>query len=133
MPAQIRGWAQALFGDFRFALGDLDGAYAAYRQAAETDPGDPGDRATVMLAALIDLGHGGLRACEAFAQLGQLDLVSAERVSFVRTTLRRWRCSPDGACVPGSVAVDQRWLAYSEAAVRFHRGRAAGQPGPSGF
>ena len=130
MPAQIRGWAQALLGDFRFALGDLDGAYAAYQQAAETDPGDPGDRATVMLAALTDLGHGGLRAQEGFAQLRHSNEASAERSAFVRVTLQRWHGSPDGASIPGSVPVDERWLAYAEVAVQFHRDRPTGQPGP---
>lgn len=125
MPDHLRGWAVALRGDFCFSLGDLDGAHAAYQQVAETDPGDAGNRAAVMTAALIDSGHGGLDARERFEQLGRSEVANAERSSFVRATLERWHTGSAAAGKPTSVSVDLRWLAYGEAAVRFHRNRGS--------
>lgn len=134
MPVEIRGWAVALLGDMRFSRGDLDGACAAYWQVAETDPGDPGDRATVMLAALIELRHGVRHEQEKFAELERSTVVSAERSAYVRATIERWHGAPDGSRVTAAVQIDPHWLAYGEAAVRFYRERnsGAGEAGPAG-
>ena len=129
VPTCLRPWTIGLAGDIRFALGDLDGAYASYRELAEGEPGDQGNRAAVLIAALIDLGYGGPQAREHFARLERSEAVPAERAEFVRVTLERWRNASAGAPAPRSVAtaaagpVDVRWLAYGEAVVRFHRDR----------
>ncbi len=128
-PTHLRPWTVGLAADVRFALGDLDGAYASYRELAEGEPGDQGNRATVMIAALIDLGFGDPHARERFAQLEHSTVVPAERAEFVRVTLERWRTASASAPAPRSVAtaaagpVDVRWPAYGEAVVRFHRNR----------
>lgn len=115
------GQAAGLLGDIRFAEGDLDGAYEAFRAAAVRDAPDPADRAAVMLAVLIDLGCGGDRARDDFAGLQRAGM-PPERAAFIGATLARWRCAGQGVDDPVG-AVDPGWAGYYAAAMRFQRNR----------
>jgi predicted negative regulator of RcsB-dependent stress response len=115
------GQAAGLLGDIRFAEGDVDGAYEAFRAAAVRDALDPADRAVVMLAVLIDVGCGGDRARADYADLERAG-VSPERAAFIGATLARWRCVGQGVD-DAMGAVDPDWAEYYAAATRFQRSR----------
>ena len=120
-PTVWSGRAAALLGDIRFESGDLDGAYTAYRTAVVDDAPDRADQALVMLAVLIDQGHGGPGAREEFAALDRPGMPD-ERRAYIRATLLRWQGDLKAA-EAGFQLLHPDWVAYYAAAVRFQVGR----------
>lgn len=117
---ELAGWAAGYIADIRLSRGDRDGAYSAFRQAAELDAGDAGDRATVMLAVLTDLGCGGASAREEYALLDRSE-VAQERSGFIQATLNRWRGLGGD---PRGLPLNPDWLRYYAASMDYYRREA---------
>lgn len=115
------GQAALLLANIRFDEGDLEGAYEAFRTTAGLDAVDAADEATVMLAALIDLGCGGEGARADFAGLERAE-ASSERAAFIRAVLARWNEGQQGTDDPMG-AVEPDWARHYAAAMRFQRER----------
>lgn len=124
------GYAAGLLGDYRLARGAREVAYAAYLRAAELDAADPADRATVMLAVLIDLGCGGAHAREEYARLDR-EGISPDRSAYIRATLARWN-GDRHAADQALLVVKPDWVEYYGKAMQAQRYLMRGVKHPPG-
>jgi len=118
----VREWsarAAGLLGDIWFAEGRLDAAYDVYSKAAALDSADVADRAVVMLTLLVDIGHRGANAVEAYAALKSNDS-SSQRRAYIEYNLLRWRNYGSAELENALRNVDPAWTARYESARRYY-------------